>query len=181
MNPHRCEGLRHHESGSLLGCEGPALPDVGDQKKKQASGAIEENVSRSARAGGDKTLVPFIHGRNECGSYPGEQGSTPHPRLHPVKRRAPPAQQQQAQHAVAQNMSGLAEVVMEDKEIAEIDFPENAREDRIQHVPGILRREQIGRFKGDQTDPDHGRPPGAQEIGARSGQTIPRRSWELRG
>jgi hypothetical protein len=69
-------------------------------------------------------------------------------------------------------MSGLAEVVMEDKEVVEIDVAEQPRQKRIQHAPGILRREQIRGFERDQADPDHGWPPGAQETRTGCGQSI---------
>ena len=168
-------------SGGLLPRGGSALPDVGDQQKKQASGAIEQNVPWGTGAGRDETLVPFIHGSNESSSRPGEQRCRPQPRMHLMERGPPSAQQQQAQHAVAQDVSRLAEVMMKDEEVVEIDFAEQTRQQRIQQAPCILRREEIGGFKGDQADPNDGRPPGAQKIGTGRRQAIPGRSWEPRG
>src|SRR5437868_149726 len=51
---------------------------------------------------------------------------------------------------------------MKDEKVVEIDFAEQASQQRIQHTAGMLRREEIGGLKCNQADPDARRPSGGR-------------------
>jgi hypothetical protein len=153
----------------------PPQPKISDQQKYQPRQAVEHRIPPRSRPRWDKALVPFIHRRNKGGPQPGQQCRAPQQRLTLTERRPPTPKQQKAQHPVPHHVPGLAQIVMKDEKVVEIDFTEQASPQRIQHTTGILCREEIGGLKRNQADPDARRPPGAQQIGtgrSRTGRQI---------
>ncbi len=79
-----------------------------------------------------------------------------------TERRAPTPKEQKTQHAIPDDVARLAQVVVEDEKVVDIDFAEQASQQRIERTAGMLCREEIGGLKRNQADPDGRRPPGAQ-------------------
>src|SRR5208337_3650780 len=155
------------KSGDALS---PAQPEIRDHQKSYARHGIERDIPNRALARRNEALVPFIHRGDEGGPQPGQQRRAQQQGINSTERSPPTTQQQQAQHAVSDDVSGLAQIVMKDEEVVEIDLAEQTRQYRIQYAAGILRREGVGGLKRNEADPDGRWPPGTHKIGTRRSQ-----------
>lgn len=121
-------------------------------------------------ARGDVALVPFVHRCHEDRSQPGEERGAAKLNITGIERRTPPAEHEQREHSIANDVPRLAQVVMKHQKVIQIDISEKVSQQVVQHASGVVRGKNICGFKGDDGHPGKGGPPGAGQIGAGRGQ-----------
>src|ERR1035437_5197435 len=102
----------------------PAYPEIRGQREHQARRAIERHIAPGAGARWHEALVPFIHGSDKNGPQPRQQSGAPQPAMIVIERCPPTTQHKKTQHAVADYVPSLAQVMMKDEEVVEIDLAE---------------------------------------------------------
>ena len=112
-------------------------PEVCNQQKGGPRDAIESNIFRWSRAGRQVALMPFVEGGYDEGSEPRQQGISQQHSPLAAERSAPSPEHEKAEHPVAYDVPGLAQVMMEDQKVIKIDVAEKVSQQVVEHAAGV--------------------------------------------
>jgi len=117
--------------------------------------------------------VPFVQAGDQDGSQHRESrpAKSPSGAIDVRQSFAPGAEQQNAQHSIAEDVPALADVEVQMLEVPVV-HPKQEMQQRIKHAAGVVGRGEVRRFNGDDDQPQDCGDPGLQNpvaVGAQAG------------
>ena len=143
----------------------PHPPQKNNHLRSQTGASVENYILPASSSGWKEALVPFVETGDENGSKNCDRCPTRRPLrvVHRRQRRAPGAEEQNAQDGVADDVAGFADEEVPNFEMIPVHAKQKMQQ-RIENPAGVVRRKQGAGLDGDKNEPEDRGDPGLQNV-----------------